>query len=129
MPALTNNHQNCELLNLGYGPAGRGPFLVRQEGSPPGSMTLKQERFLLRKDGTWVINLAVFSLPEREQQAFLHDTSADALMLLDGLTGDPVVEADLPAGKSIEELTAAATSTITGLGSRIRDAKASNLSA
>jgi hypothetical protein len=125
---LTNSHHNCELLNLGYGPNGRGPFLVRQEGSPPGSVTFKQERFLLRKDGTWVINLAVCALSEKEKENFLYEQSADALKLLDGMTGDPVVEADLPPGKSIEELTALTKSTITGLWGRIQGAKASKMS-
>ena len=54
MAALTNSYHNCELLNLGHGPNGRGPFVIRQEGTPPGSMTFQPDRFLLRKDGTWV---------------------------------------------------------------------------
>ncbi|TLD72094.1 hypothetical protein FEM03_05040 [Phragmitibacter flavus] len=91
-------------------------------------MTLKQDRFLLRKDGTWVINLAVFVLSEAEKEQFLYNDAAEAVMLLDGLSGDPVIEADLPSGKSIEELTAAAQTTITGLWGRIQNAKASKVS-
>lgn len=128
MPTISNSYHQCELLNLGYGPNQRGPFLIRQTGSPPGSMTLKQDRFLLRKDGTWVINLAVFVLSEAEKEQFLYNDAAEAVMLLDGLSGDPVIEADLPSGKSIEELTAAAQTTITGLWGRIQNAKASKVS-
>ncbi|MEZ0276807.1 MAG: hypothetical protein ACAH88_18000 [Roseimicrobium sp.] len=127
MPALTNNYQSCELLNLGYGPGGRGPFLIRQEGSTPGSTTFQQERFLLRKDGTWVINLAVFTLSEKEQAQFLYDSSADALSVLDSLRGDPVVESAIPEGKSMEELRAAAQTTITGLWGRIQNANPSKM--
>ena len=127
MPALTNNYQSCELLNLGYGPGGRGPFLIRQEGSAPGSTTFQQERFLLRKDGTWVINLAVFTLSEKEQAQFLYDSSADALSVLDSLRGDPVVESAIPEGKSMEELRAAAQTTISGLWGRIQNANPSKM--
>jgi hypothetical protein len=123
MATLTNNYQSCELLNLAHGPKGRGPFIVRQEGTPPGSMTFKKDRFLLRKDGTWVWNLAVFALSEKEKEQFLYSSTAEAMTLLDGLTGDPVVEATLPAGKSIEELKAAAQTTISGLWCNMRDAK------
>lgn len=125
MPALTNSYHNCELLNLGHGPNGRGPFVIRQEGTPPGSMTFQPDVFLLRKDGAWVLNLAVFALPEKDKEQFLFTTSAEAMVLLDSLTGDPVVEAGLPPGKSLEELKAAAQATITGLWCRMRDAKPS----
>jgi hypothetical protein len=126
MATITNNYQQCELLNLAYNPGGRGPFIVRQEGSPPGSMTFQQDRFLLRKDGAWVFNLAVFALSEKDQEQFLFATTAEALSLLDKLSGDPVVEIDLPAGKSREQLKAAAQTTITGLWARIRDAKSTS---
>ena len=128
MAALTNSYHNCELLNLGHGPNGRGPFIIRQEGTPPGSMIFQPDRFLLRKDGAWVLNLAVFALPEKDKQQFLFTTSAEAMVLLDSLSGEPVVEAALPPGKSVEELKTAAQSTITGLWGRMREAKPSGSS-
>jgi hypothetical protein len=124
MPTLTNNFARCEMLNLGYGPGGRGPFVVRQDGSAPGSMTLKQDRFLLRKDGTWVLSLAVYALPESEKEQFLYSTTADVIKMLDGLGGTPVVDDSLPAGRSLEELGAAAEATLSGIWGRIRSAKA-----
>lgn len=123
MATLTNHYSNCQLLNLGYGPQGRGPFVVRQEGTPPGSTTLKVDPYLLRKDGTWVINLAVFALPDKEKEQFFFQTSAEAVALLDGLGGAPVVEEALPQGKSRAELKSAAQATITGLWAKIREAK------
>jgi hypothetical protein len=128
MAALTNSYHNCELLNLGSGPNGRGPFIIRQEGTPPGSMTFQPDRFLLRKDGAWVLNLAVFALPEKDKEQFLFTTSAEAMTLLDGLKGDPVVEAGLPPGKSVEELKTAAQSTISGLWGSMRNAKPASAS-
>ncbi len=123
MAALTNNYQNCELLNLKSGSGGRGPFIVRQEATAPGSTTFQQERFLLRKDGTWVINLAVFPLSEKEKEQFLFESAADAIQLLDELRGSPIVESALPSGTSAEQLKAAAQSTISGLWARMQNAK------
>lgn len=119
MATLTNSYHNCEILNLGYGPGGRGPFIVRQEASAPGSMTLQLDRFLLRKDGTWVLNLAVFALTEKEKEDFLYENTGVVVALLSELAGDPLVDTSLPEGTSIEKLKAAAQSTITGLWGKI----------
>jgi hypothetical protein len=129
MATLTNDYKNCELLNLGYGPNGRGPFAVRQDGSPPGSLTFEEDRFLLRKDGTWVLNLLVFAFPEKEKEQFLYDNSAEAMSVLNALAGPPIVQAGLPEGRSKEEIKAAAKSGITGLWAKIRDAKSASGSA
>lgn len=116
MPALSNDYDQCQLLNLGVGPQGRGPFLVRQQGSAPNSMTLEQRRYFLRKDGTWVLSLAVYILSDDDQEAhFLYPSSADAVNLLSSLSGDAVVDDTLPPDKSAEELMLAAEKTITGL--------------
>ena len=123
MATITNNYNQCQLLNLGHGPKGRGPFVVRQQGTAPGSLTFHEESFLLRKDGTWVINLAVFALPEKDKENFFFPTSAEAIQLLDSLVGEPLIESALPQGTSVEQLRAAAQSTITGLWGRIREAK------
>ena len=128
MSKITNSSEHCELLNLGTGPNGRGPFLLRQEGYPPGSTTFNVDRYLLRHDGTWVLNLAVFPLPDAEKEKFFFQTSADAMKVLDGLAGEPVVEAGLPPDISRAALTAAAESTISGLWGRIRAARPSSAS-
>lgn len=119
MPTLSNSYHQVQLLNLGYGPGGRGPFIVRQVASAPGSMTMEQERFLLRKDGTWVINIAVYALSEKDKEQFLYDTSGEAVTLLSGLVGDPVVDTSLPEGASVEQLKAAAQTTLTGIWGKI----------
>lgn len=119
MATLTNSYHNCDLINLGYGQGGRGPYVVRQEASPPGSMTLQQDRFLLRKDGTWVLNLAVFILSEKDKEQFLFENSGEAVKLLSDLVGDPVVDMSLPEGSSAEKLQAAAQTTLTGIWGKI----------
>ncbi len=123
MAALTNNYQNCELLNLKYGSQGKGPFFVRQDGTPPGSMTFQAQRFLLRRDGIWVLNLAVFSLSEKEKEQFLFESTAEALQLLAELRGEPVVETAIPADTSLEQLSVAAQSTISGIWARMQNAQ------
>ncbi len=125
MATLSNAFQQCELLNLGYGPNGRGPFVVRQTGTPAGSVTFDADTFLLRRDGTWVLNLAVFALSEKDKEDFLYATSAEVMEMLGALTGEPIVQAGLPEGKSREELKSAAQSTLTGIWGRMQGARPS----
>ena len=84
---------------------------------------MKQELFLLRHDGVWVLNLAVFALTEAEQQRFLYATAVDVMKALDSLTGDPVVEDKLPEGVSRNELLAGAETTASRILSGLRNAK------
>lgn len=124
MPAIANYPDRCELLNLGYGPQGKGPYVVRQHGHEPGSMDLTQNVYFLRKDGVWVWNLAVISLPETEQESVLYGTLAEAMSMLTELSGGtPVVDAALPAGRTVEELQSAAADTANRLVSRLHAAK------
>lgn len=128
MPAISNDYTRCEMLNLGSAPGGRGPFAIRQEGSAPGSMTLQQERFLLRHDGVWVMNLCVLGLPEKEQEKFLYATSTDVMQALEKLTGDPVVDDKLPEGKSKAELMAEIENTASRILSGLRNAQPVSMS-
>jgi hypothetical protein len=126
MRALTNNLADCELVNLETGKNRRGPYVVRQDGIAPRSSDIKSYRFLLRKDGTWVNNLAVFVLPEAEQEAqFMFDNIAEIYALVNRLGGMPRAEAALPAGKSPSELLAAAESTTSRVWNRIQRARGS----
>ncbi|QIF03247.1 hypothetical protein [Roseimicrobium sp. ORNL1] len=119
MSALANDYTRCELINLGYDSDGRGPYVIRQEGYPPNTMTFEVDRYYLRRDGTWLINLAMFALPEKEKDDFVYESVEAVIVLLEGLTGEPSVEYHLPEGKSIPELRAAAESHFTGLWGRI----------
>ena len=99
MAALSNDPGRCEVLNLGYGPGGHGPYLVRQEGYAPGSTDFKPQRFLLQRDGRWLLNLAFVMLPEAEQEAQLFHSLAEVGAFLDARSAGPVVaDARLPAG-------------------------------
>lgn len=124
MPAIANYPDRCELLNLGYGPQGKGPYVLRQLGNPPGSLDLRQNTYLLRKDGVWVINVAIFALPEAEQEVVIYPTIAEAMTRMTSLSGgEPVIDSALPPGRTLEEMQAATESTASRLISHLRQAQ------
>lgn len=129
MPVLTNYTDHCNLLNLGSAPGGKGPYALRQSGYPPGSMNLQEDPYFLRKDGVWVLNIAMFTLPEKEiREKFLFQDITELLKAIDEVAAKPVVaESKLPAGKSRSEILAALQTAASTLISKIRDAKASAL--
>jgi|SRR6516165_2188767 len=127
MRTLTNDYQDCELLNLGTNANGHGPYVVRQDGVPPGSSSTQEDRFLLRKDGTWILDVTAFTLPEKEQEQFVFQNAAELYATVQELGGDPVVEDKLPSGKSRAELNAAIETTLSRVVSRINEARAKKL--
>jgi hypothetical protein len=126
MSALANDYQRCELINLGYDGDGRGPYVIRQEGYPPNTMTFEEDRYYLRRDGTWLINLAMFALPEKEKEDFVYESVEAVIVLLEGLTGNPTVEYHLPEDKTIADLRVAAESHFTGIWARIHQRRESD---
>lgn len=107
MPALTNDPDDCELINLGWGPGGHGPYLVRQEGYAPGSTHFEKDFFILQKDGRWLINLAFVMLPEAEQEKQLFPSSAEVIECFEELRIKPVqADATIPTGASAPEIMA-----------------------
>lgn len=105
MPALCNDATRCEVMNLAWAPGGHGPYLVRQEGYLPDSTDFHPQRFLLQKDGRWLLNLAFVMLPEAEQEAQLFHHLSDVLILLDRLAAQPVqADATLPPGTCADEI-------------------------
>ena len=111
MPTISNDHQRCGLFDLGIAPGGKGPFIIRQEGSAPGSMSLRQDAWLLRRDGVWVLNYVACSTPEEAQTAFLYPTVAEAITALENLSGPPVVQTRPEDDRPPEEIVAALEAT------------------
>ena len=107
MAALSNDPARCEVMNLAWGPNGHGPYLVRQEGYEPDSSSFKMQRFILQKDGRWLLNLTFVMLPEAEQENQLFHSLTEVLVFLDGLS-DKSVQADgkLPPGAAADEIMA-----------------------
>ena len=107
MPALTNDPARCEVMNLGYGPHGRGPYLVRQEGYAPGSTNFRPDLFILQKDGRWLLNLAFVMLPEAGQERQLFHSLSEVMQFFEDLSVKPVqADATMPAGASAAEIMA-----------------------
>jgi hypothetical protein len=73
---------------------------------------------LLRKDGTWVLNITEFTLPDQD---------AEMYSTVEKLFGKPVLEDALPPGKSRAELLTAIETTISKVWSRMREARATRL--
>ncbi len=105
MAALCNDPARCEVLNLACGSNGHGPYLVRQEGYEPGSSNFIMQRFILQKDGRWLLNLAFVMLPEAEQEAQLFHSLTEVARFLDALAATPArVDAKLPGEVSEAEI-------------------------
>lgn len=105
MSALSNDPALCEVIDLGWGPTGHGPYLVRQEGYVPGSTHFKRQPFVLQKSGVWLINLAFVMLPEAEQKKQLFHTLSEVMLCFEAISTKPVQADDqLPEGSSAEEV-------------------------
>lgn len=127
MATLSNDYSRCELYNAASAPNGRGPFFIRQLGRSPGSTSLENDPFLLRKDGVWVLNLRVYTLSETEQQQFMYNTMAEVMQVLDSLEGPPVIEEQLPEGVTRQEILSKAEAALSRMVSAINNAKPCSL--
>ena len=75
-----------------------------------------------------MLNITVFTLPEKEQQQqFIFQDAAELYSVVEKLVGKPVVEDALPPGKSRAELLAAIEPTISKVWSQMCDARATRL--
>ncbi len=105
MAALCNDAERCGVMNLGWASGGHGPYLLRQEGDVPGGTDFSPQRFILQKDGRWLLNLAFVMLPEAEQEAQLFHSLGELSGLIDRLGVKPVIaDATLPEGADPEEI-------------------------
>jgi len=123
MKTLSNDYHDFNLVNLGILEGGRGPYIVRQDGIPPGSDLLQEDRYLLRRDGIWFINYAVFCMPEEDQEEFMFEDVSEVYDLVEGLPGLPEVLEELPKDKSREEIAEAMKQTQDRLWHQIQQAR------
>jgi hypothetical protein len=105
MAALCNDTARCGVMNLGWASGGHCPYLVRQEGHVAGGTDFRPQRFILQKDGRWLLNLAFVMLPEAEQEAQLFHSLGELSGFIDRLGVKPVIaDATLPEGADPEEI-------------------------
>jgi len=105
MPALCNDPDRCEVINLGWATAGRGPYLVRQHGYTTNSHDFQPQPFILQKDGRWLLNLAFVMLSESQQEQQLFHSLTDVLHCFERIANQPVqAEDNLPTDANPAEI-------------------------
>ena len=77
MKKLSNSYRDLEMVNLSWGPGGKGPYLVRQLGYAPADQTFTEKPFVLQKDGSWLLSYHLACLPEAEQEKRLFSSIAE----------------------------------------------------
>jgi hypothetical protein len=92
--ALTNDYHDCKLIMLDANDP-TSPLVVLQEGYAPTDPSFRMRMFYLQHDGFWIDEIAHSTLPDAEAGDIVFETSADALEVLAGLFGKPLVR-DLP---------------------------------
>ena len=102
---LTNAYQDVQMFNLGLNEGGKGPYLVRQVGYPPGSREMKVDPYILQNDGVWLISYHFATLDPAEQARRLFQSRRELIKLLEAL-GSREVEciSTLPEGLSNDEI-------------------------
>lgn len=102
---LTNAYQDVEMFNLGINENGKGPYLVRQVGYPPGSVDLKVDPYILQNDGVWILSYHFATLPEDEQHKRLFQSHRELIELLEKIGArDVACISTLPEGLSNTEI-------------------------
>lgn len=105
---LSNDFRDVQLYSLHEwpeapalrGPDGRGPFIVMQRAIDPQDLRSTIEDFVLGKSGRWLPMYLFQQLPkEVRREEYLFPGAADAIRVLEGLTGAAVVERGQPAAK------------------------------
>jgi hypothetical protein len=102
---LTNDYKACQLIKLDpKDPA--SPLVVMQEGYSPSDPQCRMRMFYLQRDGFWIDEIARSTRPENEVGDIVFDTSGEAMKVLSGLVGTPMIrqlpvtEADIQAYKA-----------------------------
>src|SRR5262245_51064537 len=89
---LTNDHKDCKLVKLDAGNP-TSPYVIMQEGYIPGDPTCRMRMFYLQRDGFWIDEVARSTRPDTEIGDVVYESSAEAMQVLAGLFGRPLVRA------------------------------------
>ena len=125
MSVLSHSVNRIELVNLGYHRNGKGPYMIRQDGYPPGSTTMDDNRYFLLSDGSWMINFAFFLLPQEELESHFYGNIKEVFAALDNLAGKKlVVNSEIPDGATPASILAGIRDAGNRLLNLIHEAKA-----
>jgi hypothetical protein len=103
--ALTNDYKDCKLIKLDSNDP-TSPLVVMQEAYAPGDPNSRMRMFYLQRDGYWIDEIARSTRPESESGEIVFETSTEAIQMLSGLRGTPLIrqlpvtEADIQAYKA-----------------------------
>lgn len=92
MQALANDYRFCDLYHIDEQNHENGPFVIAQEAFDPEDELMMNTVFLLRRDGTWIDEMAQPLIPEERRYLVFYDSSAEAAMALERLVGPVVIE-------------------------------------
>ncbi len=95
---LTNDYNDCKLIKLDSNDP-KSPLVVMQEGYAPSDPKCLMRMFYLQRDGFWIDEIARSTVPDSEAGDVVFEKSADALKVLSGLFGKPLVR-ELPVTKA-----------------------------
>lgn len=88
--AITNDYKDCQLIRLDPNdPA--SPLAVTQQGYAPGDPNSRVRLFYLQRDGYWIDEIAQSARPDDEIGQVVYENSADAMRVLSGLFGKPLI--------------------------------------
>jgi hypothetical protein len=91
---LTNDYRDCKLIKLDASDP-NSPLIVAQEGYAPGDPTSRMRMFYLQRDGFWIDEIARSTRPDSEAGNVVFENAGEALKLLSGLFGKPLIR-ELP---------------------------------
>jgi hypothetical protein len=91
---LTNDYNDCKLIKLDSNDP-KSPLVVMQEGYAPSDPNCRMRLFYLQHDGFWIDEIARSTVPDSEAGAIVFETSADAMRVMSGLFGKPLIR-ELP---------------------------------
>jgi hypothetical protein len=91
---LTNDYRDCKLIKLDASDP-NSPLIVAQEGYAPGDPTSRMRMFYLQRDGFWIDEIARSTRPDSEAGNVVFENAGEALKLLTGLFGKPLIR-ELP---------------------------------
>jgi hypothetical protein len=91
---LTNDYKDCKLVMLDANNP-KSPLFVAQEGFAPSDPNCRMRVFYLQRDGMWIDEIARSTRPDSEAGDVVFENSAEALKVLSGLFGKPLIR-DLP---------------------------------
>jgi hypothetical protein len=88
--ALTNDYNDCKLVMLDSKDP-KSPLFIAQEGYAPSDPNCRMRMFYLQRDGFWIDEIARSTRPDSEAGEVVFENSAEALKVLSGLFGKPLI--------------------------------------